>query len=91
MLNFSIGFSLPNLIFDTMRYKIFQATKDVNEPIAGHNYGKPVVQYRVIKLIELDFTGQNNDFTSMEDAEAFVTNNPNLRGYELLILPYIKT
>ena len=74
-----------------MKYKIFQLAKDTSDTLTGSRYDKPVFQYRSVKLIELDFSGQNNDFASPEDAEAFVQGNTNLRGYELVILPYLRT
>ena len=46
-------------------------------------------QVETKRLIELGFKGVKNDFLSEEEAHDFISNNENLKGWLLTILPYV--
>ncbi len=52
-------------------------------------FNRAVYQIATKKFVELGFKGTKNDFASEEDAYFFLSQNSDVRGIQLTILPYL--
>lgn len=72
-----------------MRYRIYKISYDSINTDPHNMFGSQVYQVETKRLIELGFKGVKNDFLSEEEAHDFISNNENLKGWLLTILPYV--